>query len=94
VHVVQTLQLLEDVPQQPGELYQTYNMGDGTTYKMKLRSPGQEWWNARLWSKTLQSVIVKGRRYDNTLLNGPDIFVQFRRSSSYVFAHKTAVLLR
>ena len=64
VHVVQTLQLLRDVPSQPGPLYQTYELADNTTYKLRVRTPSHEWWNPRSWSTSLQSVVVKGRRCD------------------------------
>ena len=61
---MQTLQLLKDVPSQPGALYQTFQLVDNTTYKLRVRAPSQEWWNPRFWSNSLQSVVVKGRRCD------------------------------
>ncbi len=64
VHVVQTLQLLKDVPQQPGALFQTFELADKSTYKLRVRNPSQEWWNPKFWSTSLQSVVVKGRRCD------------------------------
>ena len=62
VHVVQTRQLLKDVPQQPGAMYQTYELADKSTYRLRVRTPSQEWWNPRSWNSSLQSVVVKGRR--------------------------------
>ena len=57
-----TVQLLKYVPVQPGELYETYDLGGNVTYKMRIRSPSHEWWNSRLWSRNLTSVVVKGNR--------------------------------
>lgn len=62
VHIVPTLQLLKDVPQQPGPLYQTIELTDKSTYKLRVRTPSQEWWSPQFWSASLQSVVVKGRR--------------------------------
>lgn len=69
VHVVQTRQLLKDVPQQPGAMYQIYELADKSTYRVRVRTPSQEWWNPRTWSSSLQSVIVKGRRCGATALS-------------------------
>ena len=62
VHIVPTRQLLKDVPQQPGAMYQTYHLADKSTYRLRVRTPSQEWWNTRSWSSSLQSVVAKGHR--------------------------------
>ena len=63
VHVVQTVQLLKDVPSRPEDLFQTYELSDGSTYRVRVRAPGQDWWDPRFWSSSLQSALVKGRRF-------------------------------
>lgn len=63
MQILQTPELLKDVPNQPGEMYQTYNMGGNATIRMRVRSAGHEWWTARQWGEHLQSVIVKGHRW-------------------------------
>ena len=62
VHRISTTQLLRDVPSQPAYVYQTYSMGGNETVRMRMRSAGQEWWDARSWGRDLQSMVVRGHR--------------------------------